>query len=83
MQSARPSRCWGELLLLRHRRISAERPSPRLRLARDGPRMRSGLLRMDSVISAVKISADFYFFGVLGGNSRTNDHETSAVWPLS
>jgi hypothetical protein len=25
----------------------------------------------------------FYFLEVFGGSSRTNDHETSAVWPLS
>src|ERR1700726_660486 len=26
---------------------------------------------------------DIYFFEFFGGNSRTNDQETSAVWPLS
>jgi hypothetical protein len=25
----------------------------------------------------------YYFFEFFGGSSRTNDHETSAVWPLS
>jgi hypothetical protein len=38
MQSAGPPRRWSQLLLLKHDTISAEQPSPRLRLAKDSGR---------------------------------------------
>jgi hypothetical protein len=38
MQSARPPRCWSQLLLLKHGTISAEQRSPRLPLAKDSGR---------------------------------------------